>query len=483
MKKYSLILLFITCLLVACEEVLDEPVYSQLSPENVFKSEQGIQSILFAAYSELANTTGNNRGIQGMEEWGTDIGWQTGGGENSTAVQFLYFTLGASTNLPMGTLWDPNYRGIRNANVVLDNIDKSPIDENKKYLFIAEAKFIRAMCYSKLFFLFGPTPLRKSENDELELQKAEESEMINFIETELKEALPNLPNPGEELAYGRAHKGAVWGALTKFYLNTKQWAKCVDAAQNLMDLNYYELFPDYEYLFHVENERNKEYIWVKPVNIYSTNSNTWMTATFPPGFAKDRRTGLEMKSTWKTIASQYRILDDFYNSFESGDKRKNLIISKYINNKGDTISLLNQDNTRSFKYWPDPNAAGNIHGNDLPQIRYADILLSKAEALNELNGPNQESIELINRVRNRAGLSDISLSEFNTKEALRAHLLKERGWEFYSEPMRRYDLIRMGKFIEMAQARGMNAQPFHGLFPIPQQAIDANPNLEQNSGY
>jgi hypothetical protein len=121
----------------------------------------------------------------------------------------------------------------------------------------------------------------------------------------------------------------------------------------------------------------------------------------------------------------------------------------------------------------------------VPEIRFADILLSRAEALNEIEGPNQESIDLINEVRERAGLSDLLLSDFTSKDMLRNHLLKERGWEFYNErAIRRQDQIRMGTFISSAIARGhANAKPYMVLFPIPQQSMDSNPKLVQNSGY
>lgn len=147
--------------------------------------------------------------------------------------------------------------------------------------------------------------------------------------------------------------------------------------------------------------------------------------------------------------------------------------------------MLNNNNTRSFKYWPDPNAISNDPGNDVPEIRYADILLSRAEALNELKGPNHGSIDLINQVRGRAGINDPSLSDFTSKESLRTHLLKERGWEFYGEAgICREDQIRTGTFISSAIVRGHdNAKPFRVLFPIPQAAMDGNPKLVQNDGY
>ena len=192
-----------------------------------------------------------------------------------------------------------------------------------------------------------------------------------------------------------------------------------------------------------------------------------------------------MQSNWNNWGAQYRLYDSFYNSFEPGDKRKNLILTSYINSGGSTVSLMNSNNTRSFKYWPDPNAISNDHGNDIAEIRYADILLAEAESLNELNGPTQEAIDLINQVRERAGLDDLMLSSFASKDALRAQLLMERGWEFYTEVgIRREDQIRMGTFISSAIARGhSNAKPTMVLFPIPQSAMDANPKLVQNAGY
>jgi hypothetical protein len=252
-----------------------------------------------------------------------------------------------------------------------------------------------------------------------------------------------------------------------------------------MDLGIYSLFSEYEDLFKVENEDNGEFIWVIELQASPViSSNAMINAVFPPNFLRDPRTGLEWNPNWRRIASQYRILDGFYNSFEIGDKRKDLILTEYIDFAGDTISLLNNDNTRPFKYWPDPEGFGSSHGNDLPQIRYADILLSRAESLNETNGPNQESIDLINQIRIRAGLSELTVGNLSSKEELRMHILDERGWEFWFEAKRRYDLIRNDEFISRAQARGKsNAQPFHVRFPIPQFAIDSNPVLKQNEGY
>ena len=113
-----------------------------------------------------------------------------------------------------------------------------------------------------------------------------------------------------------------------------------------------------------------------------------------------------------------------------------MFVTVYVDTKGVLQKFVQDasgkplDNARSFKYTPDPSAISQNNGNDIPVIRYADILLSRAEALNELDGSNQESLDLINQVRQRAGLGNMQLADFATKEILRTHLIKERGWEF-----------------------------------------------------
>ena len=108
--------------------------------------------------------------------------------------------------------------------------------------------------------------------------------------------------------------------------------------------------------------------------------------------------------------------------------------------------------------------------------------MTRAEALNELNGPTQEAIDLVNEIRNRAGVIPLILGSFN-KDSLRDAILREREWEFYFEGNAREDQIRHGVMISRARARGKNAQDFHVLYPIPQRELDANSNLEQNPGY
>lgn len=488
MKIYRIyiILLILVFSVSGCEKQLEEPIYSQLEPGGFLATKEGINSLLNAAFAEgyLNGYEGKNRVM--LENWCTDIEWETDGGENRIAAQVTNFTLDASLDWIFGTLWLRPYRAIRNANLLIENLPNAAISDEERDLYGAEAKFMRALSYVHLYSWFGPVPLRISSEDPLSLPKAADETLKQFIEEELIAAKAVLPLPGGEQQYGRPNKGAAMALLCKFYLNTKQWQKAADEATAIMELGTYSLYANYENLFKVENERNNEFILVNPQTPQGAGMN-YMNGALPPGFARDPRTGLTMRSNWANWAAQYRLYDAFYASFDDSDKRKDLILTSYINTEGNTVSLLNSDNTRSFKYWPDPNAIGNEHGNDLSEIRYADILLTRAEALNELNGPSQEAIDLVNLVRQRAGLESklLALNLFPSKEDFRMHLLKERAWEFYSEVgIRREDLIRMDRFVASARERGKsNAQDYHRLFPIPQAAIDADPDLIQNEGY
>ena len=478
-----------TLLTVSCSDYLQEEPYSQLAPDNFLKTREGIESLMGAAYANASNMVSNNSiYVFAADEWITDFAFQSGDGVNATAVQYINFTWDASIGLLQGENWDYPYRAIRNANLVLENLDQLEVPEDQKAIYSAEARFIRAISYIKLNWKFGPVPLRKSTEDEIQLPRTSSEELLSFIETELLASVEDLPDPGQEANYGRAHKAAAQGWLSNFYLNNKEWQKSADMANQIMTQWNYELFPVYEDLFKVENERNSEYIWVRPAKTSADRSasNSWMNTAFPVGFASDPRTGLEYSNAWRNWPNEFRIRDKFYFSFDEEDKRRDLILHEYINTDGDLISLLDEvDNTRSFKYWPDPEGVNASFGNDIPEIRYAEILLNRAEALNELNGPNQESIDLINRIRLRAGIeTPLKIGDFSSKEDLRMQILDERGWEFYSEGKRRLDLIRMDKLIEFAQERGAtNAQPHHRLYPIPFATMDANPLLTQNEGY
>jgi hypothetical protein len=481
-QQYSII--FFTILsLIACQSQFELTPYSEFAPSNVLTNEKGLKAVLYSAHASIQNTTAS-RILINISEVSTDMAYNTGGAENLYLQEFVNFTWSPSTGNFRDDVWAPHYRAVRDANLVLENVNNvQGLSDASKKLYIAEAKTLRAFSYDVLRLWFGGVPLRKSSADEAQKARATDDEMKQFIESEYLASIADLPAPGKEEAYSRINKGVVYAMLTKFYLNTKQWQKAADAAKSVMDLGYYSLFTDYTKMFRVENEGNKEMILVKPARNENGYGNWFSAGALPPGF---KTSSTIPEFVWTTsmanFATQYRLRTKFTSSFDPQDARLGLIIRNYTNTSGAQITL-GTDDARSLKYW-DNATLGNNSGNDVPVFRYADILLSRAEALNELNGPSQEAISLVNEVRKRAKVAELQLSNFKTKEELRAHILKERSWEFYSEGKSREDYIRHGVFISAATDRKVqNPVNDRLVFPIPQAETDANKLCVQNQGY
>ncbi|GAB3956168.1 hypothetical protein GCM10028805_45180 [Spirosoma harenae] len=471
--------------LSSCEEALQVTPKSEFSPGNVLTSESGIKSLLFSAYAQ-EQTQSNSRYVINDSEVCTDMGFNTGGAENGQLITIINFTWDPSLGTFNDDMWGPNYRSIRDANGVIENIaNVNTTDANKK-LYKAEARALRAQAYAALYTFFGTVPLRTSTTQPGELARATDDELKTFIETELIQAIPDLPDPGKEEAFGRLNKGNANGILAKFFLNTKQWQKAADAAKAVMDFTYYSLNPNFVNLFRVDNEgsSNKEMMLVLQCRTEDPFGNWYQAGALPPSYKSSPQfPNYVYKSTMSNFATQYRLRSAFTSSFASTDKRLQLICTSYVNSSDQTVDLSTGDNARSFKYW-DNNTVGNNSGTDVPVLRYADMLLTRAEALNEVNGPTTEALALINQVRTRAGIPNLTATDTPTKEAFRTAIFRERGWEFVSEGKRREDLIRQGTFISLAQARGIaNAKPERALFPIPQVEIDANKLCVQNPGY
>lgn len=182
------------------------------------------------------------------------------------------------------------------------------------------------------------------------------------------------------------------------------------------------------------------------------------------------------------FAAKYKIYTSFLDTFDSEDERLNAFRTEFVNTEGETI-VLGEDNAITLKFPEYPNQDASRSSDDFPFIRYADILLSRSEALNEINGPNQESVDFLNMVREASGVAAYQISDFDSTLDFRDAILDERDWEFHTEALRRQDLICHDKFIEMAIERGKLAQAFQVRYPIPQTEIERNPNLVQNEGY
>ena len=311
MKSKHIFIIIFLLITQGCESILDEPVYSEFAGGNLLTTKAGIESLLFDGYNWSANMAGPESQAEiKREEMTSDILTQTGGGEHGNSAYLLNFTWDATTNDNNAFFWTPHWKAIRNANIILDNIQNvKDITDEERARISSEARFIRAIEYYDLWNQYGGVPLRKSTNDPMELPKVSEEELISFIEMELLDIENILPKPGDEPNYGRANSGVVRAFLTKFYLNTKQWQKAANMAQIIIANGYYKLYPDYNEMFALENEQNSEFIWVRAAYTNNPAAHNTCTATaFPPGFYKALDGGIAgvTMQGWTNWASQYR---------------------------------------------------------------------------------------------------------------------------------------------------------------------------------
>ncbi|GAA3604479.1 RagB/SusD family nutrient uptake outer membrane protein [Flavivirga amylovorans] len=487
MKIYILVFVTISTIL-SCDNFLEEEVFTEIDPSTFLKDIEGVNALLTGAYSKFAisNFSGNN--YFWLQEVNTDITWGSGGGVNALLLPLTEFTWD-SGHPYFASQFDKFYEAIATANNVLMEIEElDNLNDAIKLQVQAEARFIRGTSYYILHGFFGPTQIieipKDATIDEIETivrstPRATESEYRDYVQSDLRFATDNLTYGGVS---SRANKGSALSILTKFYLNNKQWIEASVSAEKVISEGGYDLYGDYLNLFSVNGESNNEYIFRFENLVGSNQQHVYIPLAFPPNYP--------IQSNWENFGAQARTYTAFFETFDLNDVRKQSFIKEYTSVTTGELILLDRDtqgnaldNVRSFKYVPDPNALGRYNGNDVPLVRLADIILAKAEALNEINGPNQESIDLINIVRNRAAVESINLFDFADKDSLRDYILEERAREFFTESLRRDDLIRHGKFIESAISRGKPAQTFHIRYPLPQEQIDLNPNLEQNDGY
>ena len=477
-RQYWFFILALLFVFPNCEGPLEEETFSQLGPSNFFETAADAEALLNATY---ANTRGYRDVLRDYLTFGemtTDIMISRQGAINANTQPIEDFEFPADHPWLLG-LWAKFYSSIYRANTIIDQVPAINMNMDRRTQIIAEARFLRAFCYYSLHDLFGTVPLiLTSETAATDRPfRATREEFDSFIETEFSEVATILPATQEQ--YSRATKGAALGLLAKYNMNRKNWQQVADITQEIMELGVYDIFTQggRTELFALNNQQASEFIWVFPFPTVPTSDlgNTYISHAAPPGYQF-------LFPPKVNFAAQFKLLSVFVDSFEPEDERLSAILFEYTNGAGNLVQL-GQDDKRSFKYPEDPNGIGDVSGNDFPILRYADILFSRAEALNELQGPNQETIDLINRVREAAGVSPVNLSGFGTRDALNDYILAERGREFHTEALRRQDLIRHEKFISRARERGKPAQDFHVLFPLPQSEIDKNPNLEQNQGY
>lgn len=507
MKYISILSLLMLCFAVSCESLIEPKVYSILTDANAFQSKDDAIAAVNAAYSRLKQPSGSNDSwmyYAGFQVTITDLTTDAGHAKSGGDVGLMSDANWGPSNTYLAYAWQHQYKLVSDVNNALYYIPKiEALSDAEEKQFLGELKFLRSLGYYDLTNAFGAVPLMtedevakniQSPDYEARVEVTEVSQINAQIIADLEYAAANLPlNYVSSPIYtsndvGRATKGSALALLAKLYLREKEWQKVVDVTKQIMDLKQYELYPSYAKLFAESNKWCSE-------NIFSALSNNLVDATemmnhFGPINHK------EVTDRWQYFAIPWR----FWNTFEKNDDRREMFFYDYIGTDGlryvqppagsvnPPAGYYYLPDVASKKYADPEGSTTYLDGHVFPIIRYADILMSRAEALNELNGPNAESIQLVNQVKARSKATLLGAAGTFTKDSLRDAILTERGWEFFFECKRREDLIRMGKYQSMVNtyltAIGQPARidiNKHKYFPYPQAQVDLNPNLS-NSG-
>ena len=480
----------------ACTD-LDSNVYSAYNTSIFPQNEEDVNALLVGGvYAPFRSDRfeglfcTSNRGVQIYNDMCTDLGdcrWQD-------AYWFDLISVNFNTNQVEGAplIYRNNISYLSRMSNIIKTIQqmKSISDANKNEL-LAQAYCGRGWLAYILYDMFGriQIPTEESLNNPAEniiVPRSTDEETVKYIEDNLLEAVKYLPKtiPYGNADYGRFTAGAAYTILMHLYMHEQRWAEAVEVGNELMKPDYgYQLVPDYKDIFTLENEGNKETIWACTED-HGINIQLWLSEVLPSTYP----TKNPKIQKW----NGYRMPWQFYHSYEQGDRRLLTICGKYTSNSGLVYSEANPRGTLDkgalpIKYGEDPEDTGSGSSIDYIVLRYADVLTLQAEALaRKANSVTQEAVDLLNMVRQRAGIPTYKVGDFGSLESFLDAVLTERGHELYFEGWRRSDLIRHGKFIEYAKLykKSRTAAPHHVLFPLPQEIINEGRGLViQNEGY
>lgn len=486
--------------LTSCNEklLLEEPTIF-VAPENFYQSEQDAITALNGAYGTLQDDwtfdlvgAPVHWGNKGVDELNVPV-WVSGGRKEIHLNQLN------PTLAPFEELWRGHYRGVNTTNGVIDRVSamsEDLISPESRDQIVGEARFIRAVLYFSLTKMFGDVPLVTKEVvslDNINVANTPALEVYEQIIADLQFA-ESVLSPGQ--GGGRATQGAAAALLGKVYLQMTgyplnqpdRFTAAAEQFEKVINSGVYKLLDVYGDVFHYTNDNNDEIIFAIGFEGPGLNEGSTVGSYMGPNGSQENGGG------WGT---EYINLE-FAKSYEDEDVRLAQNVAKINVNSDDVVG---EAAWRPWK-WQKPKPNNFLYDSpfDFQYLRYADVLLSYAEALNAINnGPTADAYDAINQVRARArgGASPdsvlIDLANLNQEEFVDA-LVRERRWELCFEGHRKDDLIRMGKFEAVIEAINETQwssagspwpdyQPHERKFPIPTRELDLNPNLQQNPGY
>ncbi|SOD90264.1 RagB/SusD family nutrient uptake outer membrane protein [Spirosoma fluviale] len=477
MKK---IVFAVALLLAGCQsDFLEKQPLNAVTADNYYRTSDDAIRAVNAAYKPLMY---NGIGQFGIAYYGNNqAGDSNTYGDDANWVAVDNFTV-TSDNPAIRSSWSSFYQVIFRANLVLDRVPGITMDATLKGRVLAEASFLRAISYHYLVLLFGDVPLITKPQfnaSEFLVARTPVEQVYAQIITDLQSAEKSLPLTYPASDLGRVTQGAAKSFLAKVYLYRKQWPEAAAKAKEVVDSKVYSLFDRYYDNFELATENGKESIF------------EIQYASFLGGLGNQTNNYDAPRGSGFTLDGGYgwaQPTQNFVNSFAATDPRKGYTIFQ----AGDVFQGITfNPATSSTGYGSRKYVVGkgtNIGKSDDPKnfilMRYADLLLMYAEALNE-SGKTAEALAPINQVRARKDVNMPPLAATLTQPQLRQAIKDERRVELGMEGHRWFDLVRWGDAAAFAKSIGKTSfrEGISERFPIPQAERDINPQLTQNPGY
>lgn len=475
--------LFFSC----SDSYLDDTDVYEINSETYFNSEADYYNALIGAYDLLQSTYQNVL----LGEIASDN--TLCGGESATDVpgfQQVDDMIHTPVNSQLKRIWDWMFAGVNRAAYILEFQDKT--DFEGKNIIIGEAHFLHAYYNFELVKWFGAIPLKENarfvRGDELTIPRSPVAEVYASIEADLKYAIENLPLTPAEGKIGRATKGAAQALLGKVYLYQDKFNEAAAILEDVIAAGNYELVKDYESIFEMTGENNKE-------SVFEVQYSDAEGAGFGCLQCSEGNVAVGFNSIRNYNGPNYDSGYSFnvpvksaVDAFEDGDLRKNVAILDIVAWAAETGATYGEGyehtgyyNRKYIARKGDLNTGDQnlTNPNNYRAIRYADVLLMAAEALNRGGISDEKARKYLNLVRARAFGNDdhaVTVSGTNLTNAIWA----ERRVEFMGEGLRFFDLVRTG---QGAKIPGFTAGK-NELFPVPVEEIQfANGNWAQNQGY
>lgn len=407
------------------------------------------------------------------------------------------------SNGPLDGTWIAQYDAIAEINDIMPAYLPGGANPNAQYE--AELTVLRAFYYYRLLDTYGRVKLVTSVG--VDVPQSSRADVYNFVVSELTTAIDSgdlLDVAGNN---AMITESVARGILARVYLNaeiytgTPQWAEVITHTDAIINTGNYNLEPNYADVFKPDNDNSSENIWVVPYD--QTTGGGMNIAQMTLHYGSQQTFNLA-EQPW----NGYAALEEFYNSYDAADERKanNFLVGPQTTPDGKPVIDFASETTDpelQLNYKPEinevfPNAnrdggarlfkfsfaqcqRANMN-NDYPLIRYADVLLMKAEAVarNAGNWSDPMTVSLVNQVRTRAGIPTVSSLTADS-------FLAERGREMFMEVTRRSDLIRFDKWGEAWWEKDASSAEHLKVFPIPLNQINASASSEfkltQNPGY